>query len=317
MAEGGNKNVKLEAKSALMAKCERLIQAFPKILLCNADNVGSSQMATIRVALRGKAEILMGKKTMIRKVVRNLAVSNPKLEKLLPHLVGNRGLVLTKEDPSDVRAVLNKTTVGAPAKAGSIAPVDVIVPPGLTGMEPNHTSFFQALSIPTKISKGQIEILTPQHLVSKGAKVTQSQAVLLQKLKINPFSYGLNVEVVYDDGTVYGAEVLDLTPADVVAKFVSASRDIAAISLQIGYPTLVSAPHSIINAFKNILHISIATDYTIKQAAQIKDIIANPEKFAAAAPAAAAPAASSGGAKAKEPEPEPEEEGDMGFGLFD
>ena len=33
--------------------------------------------------------------------------------------------------------------VGAPARVGLVAPVDVVVPPGNTGLDPSQTSFFQ------------------------------------------------------------------------------------------------------------------------------------------------------------------------------
>jgi len=83
--------------------------------------------------------------------------------------------------------------VQAPAKAGAIAPVDVFVAPQNTGLGPEKTSFFQALSIATKISRGTIEILSEVHLIKKDEKVGFSEAALLQMLKIFPFSYGLRV----------------------------------------------------------------------------------------------------------------------------
>lgn len=81
----------------------------------------------------------------------------------------------------------------APAKAGSLAPIDVFVPPQNTGLGPEKTSFFQALSIATKISKGTIEILSEVHLIKKDDKVGFSEAALLQMLKVFPFSYGLKI----------------------------------------------------------------------------------------------------------------------------
>ena len=83
--------------------------------------------------------------------------------------------------------------VEAPAKAGAIAPIDVFVPPQNTGLGPEKTSFFQALSIATKISKGTIEILSEVHLITKDDKVGFSEATLLQMLKIYPFAYGLKI----------------------------------------------------------------------------------------------------------------------------
>lgn len=83
--------------------------------------------------------------------------------------------------------------VAAPAKAGALAPIDVFVPPQNTGLGPEKTSFFQALSIATKISKGTIEILGEVHLIKKEDKVGFSEATLLQMLKVFPFSYGLRI----------------------------------------------------------------------------------------------------------------------------
>ena len=84
------------------------------------------------------------------------------------------------------------------------------MPKGPTGCDPGQTSFFQTLQIGTKITKGQIEI------IQVGDKVTASQAALLQKLNIEPYSYGLVLKTVYDNGSMFSAKVLDVTE-DVLA----------------------------------------------------------------------------------------------------
>ena len=93
--------------------------------------------------------------------------------------------------------------VGAPAKAGTVAPLDVTVPAQATTLGPEKTSFFQALAIQTKISKGTIEILNDVKLIKLGDKVGASEATLLQMLGITPFSYGLVIEKGLLFGFVY------------------------------------------------------------------------------------------------------------------
>ena len=132
------------------------------MFIVGADNVGSSQMQKIRISLRGSAVILMGKNTMMRKAIRGHLEKNPNLEKLLPHIVENIGFVFTKQDLSFVRDKLQDNKVAAPAKAGAIAPCDVVLPAQVTSLGPEKTSFFQALQIPTKITKGTIEIIVSQ-----------------------------------------------------------------------------------------------------------------------------------------------------------
>merc|ERR1719365_46513 len=128
---------------------------------------------------------------MMRKAIRGQLSKYPQLEKLLPCIVGNVGFVFTNEDLCEVRDVILSNKKEAPAKAGAIAPLDVFVPGGNTGQGPEKTSFFQALAIPTKITKGTIEIIKDVDIIKAGDRVGMSEATLLNMLKISPFSYGL------------------------------------------------------------------------------------------------------------------------------
>jgi len=120
-AEGKTK----KNKSAYFEKLIKLIDEYPKVFIVGCDNVGSAQMAKIRKALRGKAVLLMGKNTMIRKALRGHVENNKNLEALLPLVRGNIGFVFAKEDLSEVKKRITELRVAAPAKAGTIAPVDV------------------------------------------------------------------------------------------------------------------------------------------------------------------------------------------------
>jgi len=306
-----------QRKEKYFSKVITLLEEYNKVFVVVADNVGSNHMQKIRQSLRGDAVVLMGKNTMIRKAIRDHLEKNPSLEALLPQVKGNIGFVFTKGDLSSIRTKLLTNRVAAPAKAGTPAPNDVIVPKGNTGMEPTQTAFLQALNIPSKINKGQIEITADVPLIKAGQKVGNSEATLLAKLNIKPFSYGLSIQAVYDNGSVYDAAVLDLTDEDLLAKFSSAVSNVAALSLQIGYPTIASLPHSIINAYKNVLAIALGTAYSFDEAELVKKILENPGAFASAAPSAAATTTTSSAPAAVEEAPAEEEETDMGLGLFD
>jgi len=304
-------------KANYFTKLENLLEEYPKCFIVGADNVGSKQMQEIRIALRGKAVVLMGKNTMMRKAIRGYMEKNPDLERLLPHIKMNVGFVFTKEELITVRDLLLANKKAAPAKAGAIAPVDVTIPAQNTGMGPEKTSFFQALQIPTKITKGTIEIIQDVPIIKIGDKVGASEATLLNMLKISPFTYGLLIQKVYDAGSIFDPEILDITDEDIKQKFMAGVANVAAVCLTINYPTIASVPHSIVNGMKNLLAVAAVTDISFKEAETLKEFLADPSKFAAAAPAAAAEAAPAAAAAAKEPEPESEEDDDMGFGLFD
>ncbi|KAI4465875.1 60s acidic ribosomal protein p0 [Holotrichia oblita] len=260
-------------KSNYFTKLIQLLEDFPKCFIVGADNVGSKQMQQIRMSLRGNAVVLMGKNTMMRKAIKGHLERNPSLEKLLPHIKGNVGFVFTRADLVEVRDKLLENKVRAPARPGAIAPLSVIIPAQNTGLGPEKTSFFQALSIPTKISKGTIEIINDVHILKPGDKVGASEATLLNMLNISPFSYGLIVEQVYDSGTIFAPEILDIKPEDLRERFMVGVANLAAVCLTIGYPTIASAPHSIANGFKNLLAIAAATDVDFKEATTIKEFI--------------------------------------------
>ena len=206
--------------------------------------------------------------------------------------------------------------VAAPARAGAVAPADVFVPAGNTGMEPGKTSFFQALGVPTKIARGTIEITTDLKLVEAGSKVGASEATLLNMLNISPFTYGMSIAQVYDGGQTFSPSVLDIKDDQLFAALNSAIKTITTISLAANYPTLPSIMHTLVNGYKKLLAVAIETDYSWEGIDELKDRIANPDAYASAAPVAA----SGGAAEAEKPaeeekkeESEAEESGDEGL----
>jgi large subunit ribosomal protein LP0 len=155
-------------------------------------------------------------------------------------------------------------------------------------MEPGKTSFFQALGVPTKIARGTIEITSDLKLIDAGNKVGASEATLLNMLNISPFTYGMGISQVYDQGQSFAPSVLDIEEKQLLDAFSSAINTIACISLALNYPTLPSVMHSVVNSYKNVLAVAVETEYSWPEIEELKDRIKNPEAYASAAPAAAA-----------------------------
>ena len=76
----------------------------------------------------------------------------------------------------------------------------------------------------------------------------------------------------YEDGAVFSPKVLDIKTEDLLKRFTEGVTKVAAVSLQIGYPTLASVPHSIVNGFKNLLAVAVATDITFPEAEQVESL---------------------------------------------
>lgn len=309
-----------EKKVAYFKTLTGYLSNYSQMFVVEADHVGSKLMADIRYKMRGQGDVLMGKNTMMRKCINLYLEENPNSGwgAVLPLLKGNIGFIFVKEDMAACRKIIIENTVPAPARAGTVANVDVWVPPGPTGCDPSQTSYFQALDVPTKISRGQIEITSKVHAVEKGTRVTPGAADLLQKLGVTPFTFGLVPTHVYDNGSVYDPAVLDLTTEIVEGKFHVGSRNVAAVSLACNYPTLASVPHSLAEGVKFCIAMIAGCEsgYSFEKGKDALLFLSDPEAAKAAMAAAAAAAGGGGEEEKKEEEEEEEEEEEVEAGAM-
>jgi large subunit ribosomal protein LP0 len=319
-----------QEKREYEVKLNKYLTQYRTVVFCKMDNVRSQQVHEVRRDLRGKAAFLMGKKTLQAKIIANRAEAagasandkafNEKCE-ALGLITGNTALLFTNCELAEVSAILDRYRVQAPARVGAVAPCDVIVPAGNTGMEPTATSFFQALNIPTKINKGTVEIISDKKVLSEGDKVDNSTAALLQKLKISPFYYQVEIASVWDRGVVFSKKDLSVTDAQLEKFLIEGITNMSALSLGAGIPTATTLPVMVMDAFKTLLGASVATSYVFQEfngAKLRQDAIDGKLGGGAAAPApAAAKAAAPAAAPAKAAEPEPDEDdSDLMGGLF-
>jgi len=319
---------KLAKKGAYFEKLISLCVDSPNALLVCLDHVASKQLQDIRMELRGHAVVLCGKNTMIRKAFDLGHARHPEagFEKLRAAMVGNLGFIFATNCTLDhIRTTIGKHRKPAAAKTGQISVCDWNMNSGPTGMDPSQTSFFQALNIGTKIVKGQIELVSEFPLLKVGEKVTASAAILMKKLGIEPFEYGMEVEQIYQDGAVFPAAVLDIQDAVLIQKFLAGLNNMAAFSREIGIPTEAGLPHAFGNAFRNVAALVADIDFTFKEVEKVKLFLSDPEAYAKANPGGGGGGVGGGGgggggaAKKEEKKAaveEEEEEDDVDFDLF-
>jgi len=304
-------------KAPFFQKLEQLFIDYPAVLIVGCDNIGSHHMQKIKKALVDTCIFVKGKNTLIRKMLKLREKEHPEWLAILPYIRWNIGLVFTKGDLSETKRKLLELRISAPAKVGTVAPDDVWIRKGGTGLEPTKTAFLQALNIASKINRGQIDILQDVLLIKKGTKIGNSESTLLTMLSKKPFSYGLICDYVFEDGKVYSAKFLDISTQTLMQKFSNTVSIVASISLVLGIPTIAAVPHAILNSYKNLLAVVMETNFIFEQARELKEMVDNPDAFVQAPVETI---------KEKEPEPEPEPEPevvkeesgeDMGFSFFD
>lgn len=261
----------------------RLVEAYPQILVVDASGIGSKQITNLRCALRGKATVLFGKSTLIKAgLQRRLVEPQPsdedfikrrdqwfpmdELKNLLPLVKKHIGLIFCKGLLTEVQRIVEESKEPAGAKAGSIAPEDVTIRAGETILDPSKTSGFAAMNIPTKIAKGKIAIASDVLIMLKGEAISSTAAALLQKLGILPFSHRFKLLSVYDHGSVYPPTPY-IPEDEIVRRFALGVRNVAAISIETGYPTAASLPYAFLRGLLNLIAIAEEADYTFREEA--------------------------------------------------
>jgi len=233
----------------------------------------------IKNELEDTCVFVKGKNTLIRKMLKLKEKEHPEWQSILPYIRWNIGLVFTKGDLSETKRKLLSLKISAPAKIGTIAPCDVWVKKGGTGLEPTKTSFVQALNMASRIVRGQIDLLQDYLLIKKGNKIGNSEATLLTMLNKKPFQYGLTCEHVFEDGKIYSAKYLDMSTQSLMEKFMNSVNIVASVSMALGIPTIAAVPHAIMNSYKDLLAIVVETGFVFDEAREIKEMVENPEAF--------------------------------------
>jgi len=322
-------------ESAKRAKKRRIINRlyenftkYKQCLIVKLENVTSNQVQQARLTLRKqkKGDMVCGKNTVVKKAIdirmkgpeegdqdhdfrKTHYTKLPQIEKLLAICKGKVGFIFSDAPIHELKPIIEGHKIPAPAKVGTIAPLEVTIPPGPTGLDPSQISFFHTLNISTKIQKGQIEIVKEFKVCEKGKKIGNSEAAILQKLNIKPFAFGMEILYVYDDGSILTPEVFNLDPDTLLGKIRAAASNITAISLAIGDPNALSIPHMIINGFKTVAAIALETGIKLKQ---LENMSTGPAPGAGAGPGAATkPREEAKPAVVEEKKPE-EEDVDMG-----
>ncbi len=218
-------------------------------------------------------------------------------------------LIFTNEELSKITEITSKFLVEKQAKVGAISPIEVTLPAGPTGMDSSQIEYFQALKIPTKVIKNQLEIVSATKILVIGQKISMSEINLMKKFNIKPYKHYVQVQKIYMSGKLYDKAILSITNDYLKQKLEQGLRNVAAFSLGANVPNKASAPHLFSQGFRNILGLSLGAGVEIAQA---KNLLA-----AASAPAQtqAPPKEEKKEVKKEEkkkPEPEPEPEDDVG-----
>jgi large subunit ribosomal protein L10 len=179
-------------------------------------------------------------------------------DELLNHLTGQNALLFSNLDPFKLYLLLEKNRVSLAARAGDVAPTDIVVPAGNTGQPAGPVlSEFREAGIPTKIESGSIWIVKDSVAAKAGSPISPKLASLLSKLGIKPIRAGLSIALAYDNGLIYAADAVVIDLEKYRESLVTGFASSMALAVEIGYLTTDTAPEIIAKAYREAFALAV------------------------------------------------------------
>jgi len=257
---------------------------YSQVVVVQLDNVSTNQIHKARNLLRNaeqKGEMIIGKNTLIKKALKFKTqeavpgaddyedhqqwTQDSKLQVLEQYMVKNVGLIFSEEPYMDLREKIEAEKISQPARTGVIAPCNVVIPAGPTGIEVGKIDLFHKLNIQCKTVKSAIEVVKEVRVITKGEPVTEGATQMCKLLNIIPFEYSLTFQQVYLDGVVLNQDIIEMPLDNIIESFKTYSSYATALSLGANIPNSLSVPHFLANGFKTLLAIGSESGYKFKQ----------------------------------------------------
>ena len=256
---------------AFAQKIRTLAKEYKIIGMLDVEGLPAAQFQKIRASLKGnKSEILIVKKNIVELTLKEIETTHKGVSKLLETMTGIVGLIFTNNNPFTLYKTVKKSKSAAPAKAGQIAPTDIVVPAGPTPFAPGPIiGELGALKIKAGINAGKVEIKEDAIVAKEGDTITMELAGVLSRLSIEPMEVGLNIKSIFENGTIYTRSVLDVDEDAILADLKAQVSDSFKLAIGLNYVTKDNVGHFIAESARDSLGLGVGIAYpaaeTIKQ----------------------------------------------------
>lgn len=212
-------------KKEEVANLKELMDSYDVIAMVDLAEIPARQLQKMRKSLKDKAILKMSKKTLISLALNDCNNKKQNIIELADYMDGQPALIFTEMNPFKLYKILEDSKTPAPAKAGSTAEGEILIPEGDTGFPPGpFLGELQQVGIPAKIDKGKIVVSEDYVAVEPGEKVSAKLAAVLARLDINPMEVGINLNAAYEDETLYTSDILAIDEEETFANISNAYR---------------------------------------------------------------------------------------------
>jgi len=202
-------------------RLKELFRKYDKVVIFDFRELPANLMKDLRKKLYGKGEVIVIKNTLAKKALDEIIKEKPYFKRLENFLEGMRALVFTQGDVFEIARLVDSIREKRPAKPGKIAPFDIVIPKGNTGLKPGPAmTDLRLANIPTRIIEGELWIMKDTVLVRKGQRISSQAAKVLQLLDIIPFEVKPKIIAAIDEENVIPSDIL-LIPLEEYEKMIN------------------------------------------------------------------------------------------------
>ncbi len=319
-------------KQKVVQELVELLSSGKTIAVADVTGVPAKLLQEARKGTHGKARIKVVKKRLLLRALEQLKDKRPNIEGLEKHVGGQVAVIVSDEDPFRVFKLFKQYVEYLPVKPGTIAEQDIVVPKGVSGVPAPMIAEIKSAGIPSKVSKGFVEVTENYVAVKAGEEVSAHIAKALALLDVKPVEARVKINAAWNEGMVFTRDVLDVSVEQILADMAKAAGQALNLAVNAGYSTKKSMPLLIAKAHMNALNLALnagivnkkTVDKIIAKArAQAlalasrlpEDVLDEKAKAAVQSMAAAAPAPQPEETKAEEQEEEENKEEEAAAGL--
>lgn len=260
-----------EGKKGILKSLIKEIDDYPVIGIVDMHNLPARQLHHIKEQLKGKAVIRMIKKRVIKLALEQSKKSN--VSKLTEYIQNQPAMLFSEDNPFELAQVITKSKSKASAKAGDIAPDKIVIPAGPTNLPPGPAiGELQRAKIQAGVEGDKIVVKKEAVVAKEGDEITAELADLLSKLNIEPMEISLNLIAVWDDGMVFGKEILFIPKEHYVEQLQSGHASALNLAINIGFMTSETLPLLLTKAYREAM--ALATEAGILTAETVGPVLA-------------------------------------------
>jgi large subunit ribosomal protein L10 len=222
------------------------LERYQSVGVVDVAGIPSRQLQEMRRELYGTAALRISRNTLMERALEDV---DDGLEDLTEHVSGQVGLIGTNDNPFGLYKQLEESKTPAPINAGEVAPNDIVIPEGDTGVDPGpFVGELQSVGANARIDEGSIKVMEDSTVLSAGEEVSQDLANVLGELGIEPKEVGLDLRGVFSDGVLFAPDELAIDVEEYKADIQSAAAAARNLSLNAEYPTAQTVPSMLAKA---------------------------------------------------------------------